>query len=58
MINQGYIICFGTDLMISDRLFEMQNYCGWPNTYEGNKDLEERGSNWFAGDSQFSIKQI
>jgi hypothetical protein len=36
----------------------MENYCGWPNTYENYQDLQERASDWFVGNSQFSIKEI
>ena len=55
MINDGFLMCFGTDLMISQNCFEEENYCSWPSTYESNKELDERGSEWLAGDSQFGI---
>lgn len=38
MLNKGYIICFGTDLMLSENLYEVENYCGWPSTYCGLSD--------------------
>ena len=64
MINSGYIICFNMDLMISQELFENQNYCGWPGAYEIEAKGKGRGKEgkleegWFVEDSQFAIKEV
>lgn len=44
--------------MISENLYEAENYCAWPSTYEGHSDKKERRSDWFVEDSQFAIKEI
>lgn len=47
--------------MISDKIFEDENYCDWPSYYEKSPELEKkgiRGSEWLTGDSQFRISEI
>ena len=57
-MSELYLISFANDLMITDNLKE-QSYCIWPSSYEGNKNIKERGSLWLVGDEkQFSIKEL
>ena len=57
-MNEGYLIGFSTDLMISDTCLNDESYCSWPNSYEINKDLKDKWEEWLAGDSQFSILDL
>lgn len=51
MLNEDYLICFGTDLMLSDKCLEEESYCSWPDKYEHNKEIKERGSEWLVGET-------
>lgn len=57
-MSEAYLISFANDLMIASNCLKEKSECSWPSSYEGLKNIKERGPVWFVGENQFLIKDI